>query len=366
VARSALTSTYHDTDDLRLAAGGIRLRRREGAGVSEWRLTLPRDGDRLALRWDAPDERIPHEIRRLLTAHTRGRPLTTAASPPRRPHRLAADERGAAAGRSHAALQRMLRVQYAEILRHDPATRLGEDADALHDHRVAVRRLRAMLRAGRPLLDRPWADDLRAALRRAGRALAEVRDLDVMIADIEAMARALPDAERASAANVVAVLRERRAQAQARLASDLCEPWYVSLLNRLEQAVEAPRFAGGGSLAKVVRKEHRRVRRLVKKLPTTPEDGDLHAVRKAVKRARYAAELADAAGVAGMARYVKRAKRLQDVLGAHQDAVVAAEVLADMDGASAAPAIREAYGERRSEARTAFPKAWGRLENSLP
>jgi CHAD domain-containing protein len=53
----------------------------------------------------------------------------------------------------------------------------------------------------------------------------------------------------------------------------------------------------------------------------------LHSVRKVVKRARYAAELADAAGVSGMRGYVKRAKTVQAVLGERQDAVVAAEVL---------------------------------------
>ena len=53
-------------------------------------------------------------------------------------------------------------------------------------------------------------------------------------------------------------------------------------------------------------------------------DEELHAVRIHVKRARYAAELA------GAGAYVKAAKALQDVLGEHQDAVVAAERLRDL------------------------------------
>ena len=42
-----------------------------------------------------------------------------------------------------------IETQYGEILRHDPGTRLGDDPEDLHDLRVAVRRLRALLRAAR-------------------------------------------------------------------------------------------------------------------------------------------------------------------------------------------------------------------------
>jgi CHAD domain-containing protein len=274
---------------------------------------------------------------------------------------------------ARATLQTVLRAQYDEILRHDPGTRMGDDPDALHDHRVAIRRLRALLRAGRPLLDRRWADELRGALRQAGRALAEVRDLDVMLGDVQQMIRGLPEPERSGASDVVERLRARRDAEQARLAGELCEAWYVSLLNRVEQAVDAPRFDGAGSLEKVVRKEHRRARKLVDALPEEASDAELHGVRKAVKRGRYAAELADAAGISGMAKYVKRAKTVQDVLGDHQDAVVASAMLLEIDGSLHRPAahmaveaLQAAYDERRRAARKAFPKAWKRLDKRAP
>src|SRR5689334_391361 len=76
-----LTSTYHDTDDLRLARGGVTLRRREQEGeTSVWQLKLPRGADRLELEWQAPDVRVPGEITELVTAHTRGRPLSAVAT----------------------------------------------------------------------------------------------------------------------------------------------------------------------------------------------------------------------------------------------------------------------------------------------
>ncbi len=50
-----------------------------------------------------------------------------------------------------AALRARLTTQLHEILANDPGTRLGRDSESLHDMRVAVRRSRALLRAGRPL-----------------------------------------------------------------------------------------------------------------------------------------------------------------------------------------------------------------------
>ena len=50
---------------------------------------------------------------------------------------------------------------------------------------MAVRRLRALLRAARPMIDRGWADELRDELRWLGAALGEVRDLDVLLEHLE-------------------------------------------------------------------------------------------------------------------------------------------------------------------------------------
>ena len=60
-------------------------------------------------------------------------------------------------------------------------TRLGADVEELHQMRVATRRLRAFLRAGRDLLDPVWAEPLREELRWLGGVLGRVRDLDVLV-----------------------------------------------------------------------------------------------------------------------------------------------------------------------------------------
>ena len=442
MAARTLTSIYHDTDDLRLARAGITLRLRlSGEEQGVWQLKLPRDAAREELEWPAPSRRVPREVKALLVAHTRGRPLVAVATlraersgvvvsgrgvdiaevvddrvdvladdavvdrfeeievelvdgdqddlerlerllieagartsdaPPKLFRALGGRPRSGVKVKARGArrvLARGLLEQYAELLAHDPGTRLGADPEALHDHRSAARRLRAQLRAGRPLLDRTWADELRAALKRVGRTLAPARDLDVLIAQVEEDRTRLPVRERRGAAGVVEALHARRARAQTELLAELSEPWYVSTLNRVEGAVADPRFTGSGSLRRGVRREHRRARKIARKLPERPTDAQLHALRRAVRNGRYAAELAAAGGDRKARRYAKRAKALQDVLGEHQDAVVATAMLTEVGrdlsrpGArTACAALVELQAERRAAARHRVAKGWKRLE----
>lgn len=309
--------------------------------------------------------RLEAELRRAGAVDPDGRPKLMhaldlpAPEPPAKP-RKRADEQLAAA----------LRDQYREILRHDPGTRLGDDPEELHDQRVAVRRLRALLRAGRPMLDRAWADGLRSSLRPAGEALAEVRDLDVLVADLEHRASELEDAERAGATDILDLLHVRREQAQADLLMQLSDAWYVSLLNRVQMATDEPRITGCVSPSKVLLKEHKRARKRARRAPAgTASAAQLHELRKAVKHARYAAELAAATGTKGASRYVNQAKKVQDILGSHQDAVVASATLAELRpdlhrpmARAALDSLAEQQEQRVLAARDALPKAWRRLD----
>src|SRR5579862_4043555 len=77
------------------------------------------------------------------------------------------------------ALRARVRTQLRAVLANDPGTRLGRDSESLHDMRVAVRRTRALLRAGEPL----YTNDVTAfaeELRWLGEELGAGRDLDVL------------------------------------------------------------------------------------------------------------------------------------------------------------------------------------------
>ena len=75
-------------------------------------------------------------------------------------------------------------------------------------------------------------------------------------------------------------------------------------------------------------------RKAGKRLRNADDDVELvHRARKAQKRLRYAAELAEPAD-GHMKAVARKAKKLQTLLGEHQDAVVAANFLATISAPS--------------------------------
>ncbi|MGZ4481071.1 MAG: CHAD domain-containing protein [Gaiellales bacterium] len=259
------------------------------------------------------------------------------------------------------------------MLANDPGTRLGRDIEALHRHRVAVRRLRALLRAARPLVDAEWARSLREELAWLGGALGPVRDLDVLLEHLRHEAAALEDAEREAFEPLLADLEAEREAARGRMLEALRDPAYTALLERLERELPAPPPSGStAELRHLAAIEFRRLRRAVRGIGGDPSDEELHRIRILVKRARYAAELAERAVGRPAARFVGRCKTLQDVLGDHQDAAVAEDRLRRLlAGHEADPAAAFAVGRlverqrvRRERARAAFPKAWRTLKRA--
>ena len=266
----------------------------------------------------------------------------------------------------------MLARQVAELLAHDPGTRLGGDPEELHQARVATRRLRAVLRAAKPLLDPDWTQALRTELSWLADALGPVRDLDVLLERLRGELEDFEPAEQEAGANFVKLLGDERDSDRAAMLEVMTTSRYGRLLTLLEDAAAAPRARESDvSLHDIAGGEFRKLRKAVRALPADPTDDELHAVRIRGKRARYAAELAESAVGKPAQRFVRDAKRFQDVVGEHQDAVVAEErirALLDRQASSlaylAAGRLIERERERRRNARALFPEAWAALEKS--
>jgi CHAD domain-containing protein len=256
-----------------------------------------------------------------------------------------------------------------EVLKADAGLRLRDGPEDVHDLRVATRRLRALLRTARPMFDRDWADRLRAELDVLATALGAVRDLDVLIAGLEHDAAQLDEGDTVAVSALPVMLRARRSAAFAELRLTLESDRYYALLAELEGAVHAPPVKDADfDLEHAARKAFKRAARLGEALPADASDGDLHALRIRGKRARYAAELAVPLRGRKARRFVKRAKRFQDFLGEHQDAVLAertirqaARDLPDHASSLAAGRLLAQARERRRGVRRRLRPEWKRL-----
>lgn len=255
------------------------------------------------------------------------------------------------------------------LIRHDAAVRLGGDPEAVHQARVAARRLRSDLRTFAPLLAEEWSRPLREELRWLGALLGRVRDGEVLLEELQAAVHRLPVEDAGAAAELLAGLRSEIADDRERLLEAMRSPRYRELLDRLVEASHNPALLAEAEgrattvLPRLVRRPWRRLRRDARGLDAGSTDAELHAVRIRAKRARYAAEAA-APVLGGRAkRFAGAVADLQSVLGAHQDAVVAVEWLRRGRAGSSAPAFAAgqlAGLERQTAAvaRVRWPRAW--------
>jgi inorganic triphosphatase YgiF len=400
-----LRATYWDTEDRRLARGGLTLRHRTGEGRPRWTLktassTTGSGLDREEISVPGPGTRVPPALQDLLTARLRGAELHGLAQVrtqrattllfdvegnelvevvddevtvlrdgtvvdgwrelevEQRPHGRKVAKRvvaalveagasevdqtpkgvralGAADGpdlpeppRIRSAgdlLQACLANGLRRIVEQDFAVRRNLP-DAVHQLRVACRRLRSELRTFAELLDDPRTDELRAELSWLADSLGAARDLEVLRDRLHVRAR---EGDPLDVGPVDALLAEQQQAAEASALEALRSPRYLVLLQLLHDVAASPQLS---ELADARAKDvvpglvHRATAKLDKALHRLDLDGpdaSWHRARIEAKRARYAAEAA--APVLG--RPSKRAKRLQTLLGEHQDAVVAAERL---------------------------------------
>jgi CHAD domain-containing protein len=205
------------------------------------------------------------------------------------------------------------------------------DPDAVHDMRVAIRRLRSTLRTFRGYWDRPRAEKLRAELKWLADRLGSVRDGQVMAATLTAALQAEPP--ELVVGPVAARLQRRLAAttlpARERLQETIDDVRFRALLADLDALLlRRPQQGGGRRLRKRAGGSLARADRLLARADRTPpdrRDDALHEARKAYKRGRYAVEAAGS-GKASK-RLAKRLGALQDLLGEQHDTVVLRSLL---------------------------------------
>jgi CHAD domain-containing protein len=265
------------------------------------------------------------------------------------------------------------------LLRHDAVVRLDADIEGVHQARVATRRLRSDIRTFAPLLDPAWAAQMVDDLHWLADKLGTARDADVLLERITDRVSKLEGADGQAAGRLVRQMADERQRAREELLSAIRAPRYPEILDRLVAAGTDPALLleadlpATATLPDLLRKPWRKLRRAVKRLDEPPGDDELHAVRIEAKRLRYAAE-AVAPLLGKPARDLgEAAAGLQEVLGDHNDAVVAGRWL--RSAATSARSARTAFvaGElaglerwSAAETRDRWRDAWKRVKAKRP
>jgi CHAD domain-containing protein len=259
----------------------------------------------------------------------------------------------------------------ARLIAHDPVARLARDPEGVHQARVATRRLRSHLSTFDSVLRHAPTTKLSRELRRLGRTLGTVRDLDVLRERFEGSVEQFEPMVRNDGVHLLDVMDAERAVSYAALREMMSSARYRALLATMGAFVADPplREAAGQPaepyLLVAIRARYDALDEAVEALPATPSDPQLHEVRIIAKPARYAAELGAPILGAPCRRLSKRLADLCDELGLLNDGARANQWL-DVAGedptlAFAVALIRAKEIDRMIEARAEWPRRWERV-----
>jgi len=234
-----------------------------------------------------------------------------------------------------------------EVLRSSLPGVLDGQAGAIHDSRIATRRIRELL----PLLTRHHqqpgpVDDLYKRFRRLGRSLGRVRDADVRLALLSSLETRMPHA-----APQLVVLRQQREQERLQLLRKLIKRLERLEAPRLIQQLAEHKTGWSGKLpwrfklrpmwkqelCSTVNQRAKAAADAMAHATGVYFPARLHAARIAIKKLRYTMEIVDSAGAADRRSAIQELKKAQDVLGDIHDRQ---ELMDHLDAAQGEPDAR--------------------------
>ena len=226
----------------------------------------------------------------------------------------------------------------------------------VHVMRVAVRRLRTIITVAIPSVPKTVAGQLARfdlRLRQLNHRLAAVRDLDVLIADLDATPMGHGKATKDPATEAV---KSQRKRARRRLASDL--DGFAADVKRFARLVRDPRALAPTDdpaprvcdlLPAVLWFRYGAARRF--EAQTRPGTEALHALRREVRQLRFVIEFFSGVLDVGAGPVLAHLSSLQYRLGLLNDANTAAEIISEAVGKHLArsPRIIAYRGRRRAQ-----------------
>lgn len=236
------------------------------------------------------------------------------------------------------AARKTLRFHFQCMAAQEAETRLGANAEALHDMRVATRRMRAALRIYRDYLDMTALSPHLKRLRRTARILGVVRDLDVYGEKLTAYSKAQPPASQPDLTPLWQAWEQAHRRARTELEAYLDGAAYARFKAALAELLDQPFKEPPPSRSATKPVPHRLghiapeiiYRRLgeVRAYDEWLRGADVplaryHQLRIAIKYLRYTLEFFREILGPEIAAPIEQLKALQDFLGDLQDAVVA-------------------------------------------
>ncbi len=231
-----------------------------------------------------------------------------------------------------------------QIKANEACARLGQEIEGVHQLRVGVRRLRALVGAYRKEIAADFGNYLARELDWLQTQCGAARDWDVFIAESLERLHAHQPGDPAVCAmlGAAATLRD---ESYAALRATLDEPRYAELLFRLQLALtegswSAVEVDGGALLDRpvgllalsVLRKRYKKLRKIGGKRADLSEQ-DLHRLRIAGKKLRYTTEFFSGLfPKKSAAKFIEALVNVQDHLGSLNDAVVSRQLLLSLEG----------------------------------
>ncbi|HVW43687.1 MAG TPA: CYTH and CHAD domain-containing protein [Amycolatopsis sp.] len=261
------------------------------------------------------------------------------------PARIAVDKRSTAGD----VVMAYVTAQVEALRQHDLGVRRNED-DAVHQLRVAMRRLRTALTMFRRVLDRERTKQVADELKWAGGVLSRDRSTEVLRSLLTEELATLGDSATVGKARAALTQYFDQAAAQARAAAlgMLNDRRYAALLGSLETLIDEPPLTvradwpARRELQRAIDRAHRRLRRAVDGIADAADepamDDALHEVRKKAKQARYVADTVRPAFGKRLRPWRKSAKAVQTTLGDYHDLVEARALLERLSVADGVPA----------------------------
>ena len=234
-----------------------------------------------------------------------------------------------------------LKVQVATLRSLEPKVR-ADEFDSVHQMRVATRRLRATLRSFGKVIPRSATEKVAGELKWLGGLLGEARDGEVLPRHLLASLETVPVEQLIGPvqARVQGHFAPLRASAREQVVKAFDSVRYAKLLANLDRlAHDPPRGPRAGAPARdvlpaAVRKAYRQAKRRMRRARQAPpgqaRDVALHEARKSARRARYAAEAARPASGKPARTFARQMKKVQSVIGDHQDTVIARQAAREL------------------------------------